>query len=96
MGDPERLFARRFAKRPKWELFDIANDLYCEHNLAENPEYRPQKNLLTTALDEWMVSQNDQGRRTELAAEQRQAEWKQAQYRQRDQEKAGQRQTKAE
>ncbi len=96
MGDPERLFARRFAKRPKWELFDVANDLYCEHNLAENPEYRPQKNLLANALDEWMVSQNDQGRRTELAAEQRQAKWKQAQYRQRDREKAGQGQTKAE
>jgi N-sulfoglucosamine sulfohydrolase len=88
MGDSEKLFARRFAKRPKWELFEVAKDPYCLNNLAADTKYDSQRNLLSNALEEWMLSQNDQGRQTELAAEGRQAEWKQVQYRQRDREKA--------
>ena len=90
MGDSEKLFARRFAKRPKWELFEVAKDPYCLNNLAADTKYDSQRNLLSNALEEWMLSQNDQGRSTELAAEGRQAEWKQRQYRLRDRQKAGQ------
>jgi len=90
MGDSEKLFARRFAKRPKWELFEVAKDPYCLNNLAADTKYDSQRNLLSNALEEWMLSQNDQGRQTELAAEGRQAEWKQRQYRLRDRQKSGQ------
>ena len=88
MGKREKQFAHRYTKRPAVELFDVLEDPYCQKNLAGESRLANQRKILTQALEEWMLSQNDQGRSTELAAEQRQAEWKQVQYRQRDREKA--------
>ena len=88
MGEREKQFAHRYTKRPAVELFDVLEDPYCQKNLAGEPRLANQRKILTHALEQWMLSQNDQGRSTELAAEQRQAEWKQVQYRQRDREKA--------
>ena len=71
----DRLFAQRFFKRPKEELFDVIKDPYCQKNLAHNSQYKKDLDRLSKKLSRWMISQNDKGRITEQEAESRQAEW---------------------
>ena len=70
-----RLFAQRFFKRPKEELFDVIKDPYCQKNLVRNSQYKKDLERLSKKLSRWMISQNDKGRTTEQEAESRQAEW---------------------
>ena len=77
LGNQELKFSQRYLSRPEEELFNILNDPYCLNNLAKNPGLNQRKKLLSGVLEEWMVSQNDQGRATELEAESRQSGWMQ-------------------
>ena len=43
--------------------------------------------ILSNSLEEWMISQNDSGRETELDAKSRQCQWRQNQDKIRDQDK---------
>jgi uncharacterized sulfatase len=79
LGNKEKEFSQRYLQRPREELFDIIQDPYCQNNLAEETEHKKIMKLLATKLDDWMVSQNDLGRTTELQAESRQCEWRQKQ-----------------
>ena len=87
LGPNEKDFARRFSKRTKEELYNIHKDPYCLNNLASNPEYKKNMQILSNSLEEWMISQNDSGRETELDAKSRQCQWRQNQYKIRDQDK---------
>lgn len=47
------------APRPAEELFDVVNDPYQLHNLAENPEYAEALNEMRKLLDNWIVKFDD-------------------------------------
>ena len=56
----------RYQKRPAIELYHVKNDPYELVNLAYDPNYRNETNLLAAKLANWMQSQGDEGRETEL------------------------------
>lgn len=53
----------RYMQRPAEELYDLENDPYEMNNLLANPSpaLLAQKDLLSKALDEWMLGQGDPG-----------------------------------
>ncbi len=51
--------AESFPNVPFEELYDLELDPYQEQNLINNPEYLEQKNRLSSALENWMITQND-------------------------------------
>ena len=51
--------AESFPNVPFEELYDLELDPYQEQNLIKNPEYLEQKNRLSSALENWMIAQND-------------------------------------
>ncbi len=51
--------AESFPNVPFEELYDLELDPYQEQNLINNPEYLEQKNRLLSALENWMITQND-------------------------------------
>lgn len=57
-----------YMHRPAEELYDIAKDPYCRHNLAGNPRYVRKTEELKAALKEWMDYCGDKGQETELNA----------------------------
>ena len=59
---------RRFENRPGEELYDVVNDPYEWHNLADDPKYSKVKKELRTKLYKWMAQQGDEGQATELEA----------------------------
>ncbi len=69
-------FVLRYKHRPKEELYDIREDPYEMHNLADDPEYMKVKQQLAKQLGRWMRQQGDEGIDTELGAIQRQPRWK--------------------
>jgi len=79
LGQDERDFANRYLKRSREELFDISKDPYCQLNLAGHPAFHSQQESLRSALQNWMTSQHDLGRQTELEAGARHNRWKTAQ-----------------
>lgn len=58
----------RYQKRPAVELYHVKNDPYELVNLAYDPDYQNTMNLLAEKLANWMQSQGDEGRETELKA----------------------------
>ncbi|WP_372807001.1 sulfatase [Pontiella sp.] len=52
---------RRFRKQPEFQLFDLDADPWEMNNLANNPEYAPQRQRLKAAISDWMEQQGDQG-----------------------------------
>ncbi|MCH7685094.1 MAG: sulfatase [Planctomycetes bacterium] len=48
--------------RRKEELYDLQNDPYEVHNLAESPEHQKILNTLRGKLESWIEASNDQGR----------------------------------
>ncbi len=65
-------FARRqverYQKRPAEELYDIVNDPFQTRNLADDPQYAGEKARMRAKLLQWMESQGDKGRQTEMEA----------------------------
>ena len=51
--------AESFPNVPFEELYDLELDPYQEQNLINNPEYLEQSNRLSSALENWMIAQND-------------------------------------
>ncbi len=58
----------KYQYRPEFELYDCNTDPLEMNNLAENSEYATVVNKLKGKLQEWMVSQGDQGSETEIEA----------------------------
>lgn len=54
-----KFFAWATAKRPAEELFDIQKDPDCLNNLADNTEFKADKEALARQLDEWMKQTQD-------------------------------------
>lgn len=54
-----KIGANSFPKIPYEELYDLELDPYQNNNLASNSSYANQKEELSTALENWMISQND-------------------------------------
>lgn len=54
--------------RPREELYDLKNDPYEIHNLANDPKYGAQLAELRQRLDRWIIETNDQGRSPEPMA----------------------------
>jgi len=48
-------------EKPEEELFDVLNDPYELHNLAENPEYTDKLEELRQACEDWVLSIDDTG-----------------------------------
>ena len=72
-NDPHAAFlTRRYQYRPEEELYDVQQDPFELHNLAEKSDYAQIKAQLRTELLAWMVQQGDEGNDTELKALQRQ------------------------
>ncbi len=64
---------RRYERRPAEELYDVENDPYEWHNLADDPKYAQIKTEHQKELAAWMKRQGDKGQETELAALEHQA-----------------------
>ena len=50
---------------PDEELYDLKNDPFEIHNLATDPKQESLRKEMSTALDAWIESSNDQGRTPE-------------------------------
>jgi len=62
-GELDAVQARLLAHtRPKEELYDLRNDPYEIHNLAEEGAHREVLATLREVLDTWIAESNDQGR----------------------------------
>lgn len=72
--DFARMQIDRYRKRPAEELYDIENDPFTMHNLADDPKYASIKKELRKQLDKWMKEQGDKGQQTELEAYEHQTE----------------------
>ena len=64
--------ARRYKHRPAEELYDVRNDPFEMHNLANDPAIAQVKARLAGELDRWMKQQGDRGVDTEMKAIERQ------------------------
>lgn len=58
----------RYAKRPETELYDVLQDPFEQHNLADDLDYAKIVKRLGKALDRWMELQGDKGQETEMEA----------------------------
>jgi uncharacterized sulfatase len=54
-----RMGAASFPNVPFEELYDLNVDPYQKQNLIDNPKFSDQKERLSLALEDWMVTQND-------------------------------------
>lgn len=54
-----KMGAEYYSKIPFEELYDLENDPYQKNNLAQNANYQKQKEILSKALKNWMITQND-------------------------------------
>lgn len=66
---------RRYQHRPAEEFYDVVNDPYEWHNLADDPRYAAELREHRQQLDRWMHDQGDQGQATELDAPRHQTSW---------------------
>jgi N-sulfoglucosamine sulfohydrolase len=57
-GDAAYIFMK---SKPVTELYDLENDPYEVHNLAENPTYANKLEELSTQLNQWQIAINDRG-----------------------------------
>ncbi|NDV81748.1 sulfatase [Bacteroides sp. 51] len=57
-----------YQERPAEELYDIINDPFEMHNLAQDPQYAAIKKSLQQKLKKWMKQQGDKGQSTEMDA----------------------------
>ena len=57
-GDAAYIFMK---SKPVKELYDLENDPYEVHNLAENPAYASKLEELSTQLNQWQKAINDRG-----------------------------------
>jgi hypothetical protein len=57
-GDAAYIFMK---SKPVKELYDLENDPYEVHNLAENPAYSSKLEELSTQLNQWQMAINDRG-----------------------------------
>lgn len=64
---------KKYQHRPAEELYHVATDPHCLHNLIDDPKLASLKDELSAQLDTWMKSQGDQGHQTEHSASTRQA-----------------------
>ncbi|WP_226967937.1 sulfatase [Zobellia roscoffensis] len=48
-----------FGKRVEEELYDVANDPFCIHNLATNPKYQKTKEALKIEMEAKLLAQGD-------------------------------------
>jgi uncharacterized sulfatase len=58
----------RYRRRPAEELYDLAADLFEQHNLAADSQHAETLAGLRRDLDKWMSEQGDRGLATEKAA----------------------------
>ncbi len=66
----------RYSHRPEFELFDCAVDPLEQNNLFGQPGYNDVAERLQGELEEWMLSQGDQGIETERTSLLRQGRWR--------------------
>ncbi len=71
-GTKEGEKIRTYMYRPYEELYDVENDPYEQHNLAELSDYAAVKQSLGKEMDQWMIQQGDLGVITEMNALSRQ------------------------
>ncbi|MEM1227466.1 MAG: sulfatase [Planctomycetota bacterium] len=57
--DQYRFYELSFGKRPGEELYDVAADPHCVHNLADSPMYSAQKAELQSRLKTGLTEQED-------------------------------------
>ncbi len=66
-NENDRKTLNRYQQRPPLELYNVIDDPYELNNLADHPQQKSNINRLMKILQQWMNSQGDQGRNTELA-----------------------------
>ena len=59
---------QKYQHRPAVELYDVSTDPYCQHNLAENADYKEIMVRLDRELKNWMKLCGDEGQATEMQA----------------------------
>jgi len=65
-------WVKSYQKRPFEELYDLENDPFEKHNIAESPNMKDLKTELSFKLKRWMEQQGDKGLTTEMEALSRQ------------------------
>jgi arylsulfatase A-like enzyme len=60
-GNLNEIQRRFFEEKPAEELYNLAEDPYTVHNLAQNPEYQDDLKRLRNANKEWIRNKNDLG-----------------------------------
>lgn len=58
----------RYLHRPEFELYDVQQDPFNMHNLADQPDLQNVRKEMFAQLQSWMKSQGDAGIETELEA----------------------------
>jgi uncharacterized sulfatase len=58
----------KYEYRPQEELYDVVNDPFEMHNIAEDPKYTEVLKELKNKLFQWMNEQGDKGQQTEMEA----------------------------
>jgi uncharacterized sulfatase len=74
-NDNAAALVNRYKSRPREELYNIKEDPNCLNNLADNPEYLKEKELLRQKLLAWMEDCGDKGQETEMEALKHQAKY---------------------
>ncbi|MCB1094499.1 MAG: sulfatase [Verrucomicrobiae bacterium] len=76
-GDAHAIaMTKKYTVRPPEELYDVASDPHCLHNLIADPELAQLKAELSSELDGWMKAQGDTGREIEAIAHTRKRGYK--------------------
>lgn len=68
LDDNAREIVRRYFHRLAEELYDLKNDPFELHNLAQQAPFARRVELLRCELDRWMLQQGDKGLETEQSA----------------------------
>lgn len=60
-GKTDAVQSRFFQPKPVMEFFDVHEDPWNVHNLADDPDFQRQREQLEAALDAWMIDVRDMG-----------------------------------
>ncbi|UII20699.1 hypothetical protein [Fulvivirga ligni] len=71
LSEDTHAWLEKYKTRPFEELYNLENDPFEQHNLAEDETYKTTIQDLRQKLESWMIQQGDLGVATEMKARER-------------------------